>query len=122
MNIFSENEFLTAIIANVSFILEILAVVIISSAILYAVLNFLISFLRYRRPEQNLNTFKQIVGRSVQVALELLIAADIINTVVLDATIENVLVLGILVLIRIFLSWTLVLETEGQWPWKNKLQ
>ena len=122
MNILSENEFLIAIIANVSFILEILAVLIISVAILYAVLNFLISFLKDRRPESNLNTFKQIVGRSVQVALELLIAADIINTVVLDATIQNVLVLGILVLIRIFLSWTLVLETEGQWPWKKKIQ
>ena len=122
MNIFSQNEFLTAIIANVSFILEILAVVIISSAILYAVLNFLVSFFKYRKSEQSLNTFKQIVGRSVQVALELLIAADIINTVVLDATIQNVLVLGILVLIRTFLSWTLVLETEGQWPWKKKIQ
>ena len=122
MNIFSQNEFLTAIIANVSFILEILAVMIISLAILYAVLNFFITFIKFRKSEQSLNTFKQIVGRSVQVALELLIAADIINTVVLDATIQNVLVLGILVLIRTFLSWTLVLETEGQWPWKKKIQ
>lgn len=122
MDLFSQNVFLTTLIANVSFILEILAVVIISSAILYAVLNFLITFLKNRKSEPGLNTFKQIVGRSVQVALELLIAADIINTVVLDATIQNVLVLGILVLIRTFLSWTLVLETEGQWPWKKKIQ
>jgi uncharacterized membrane protein len=122
MNIFSKNEILTTLIANVSFILEILAVVIISLSIIYAVLNFIITFLKSRRSEPSLISFKQIVGRSVQVALELLIAADIINTVVLDATIENVLVLGILVLIRIFLSWTLVLETEGQWPWKKKIQ
>jgi uncharacterized membrane protein len=122
MNIFSENDFLTALIANVSFILELLAVAIISLAIVYAVINFVISFLKYGKTEPSLNTFKQIVGRSVQVALELLIAADIINTVVLDATIQNVLVLGILVLIRTFLSWTLVLETEGQWPWKKKIQ
>ncbi len=122
MYIFSENEFLTAIIANVSFVLEILAVLIISLAIFYAVLNFIFSYLNYRNSESSLNSFKQIVGHSVQVALELLIAADIINTVVLDATIENVLVLGILVLIRTFLSWTLELETEGQWPWKKKIQ
>jgi uncharacterized membrane protein len=120
MNIFSENELLKAIIANVSFIMELLAVAIISLAIFYAVLNFLVSFLKYRKTETSVNTFKQIVGRSVQISLELLIAADIINTVVLDATIQNVLVLGILVLIRTFLSWTLVLETEGQWPWKKK--
>jgi uncharacterized membrane protein len=122
MNIFSENEFLTTIIANVSFILELLAVAIISLAILYAVINFLFTLLKFKNIETGLKTFKQIVGRSVQIALELLIAADIINTVVLDATIENVLVLGILVLIRTFLSWTLVLETEGQWPWKKKSQ
>jgi uncharacterized membrane protein len=46
-----------------------------------------------------------------------LIAADIINTVVLAATLENVAVLAILVLIRTFLSWTLIFETEGRWPW-----
>jgi len=122
MNIFSKNEFLTALIANVSFVLELLAVAIILLAIIYAVLNFFFSYLRDHKIEPSLNAFKQIVGRSVQVALELLIAADIINTVVLDATIQNVLVLGILVLIRTFLSWTLILETEGQWPWKKKIQ
>jgi len=120
MNIFSENEVLTALIANVSFILELLAVAIISLAIFYAVIKFIFIFLKYKETNTSVKNFKQVVGRSVQIALELLIAADIINTVVLDATIENVLVLGILVLIRTFLSWTLVLETEGQWPWRNK--
>ena len=52
--------------------------------------------------------------------MELLIAADIINTVVLSATLENVTVLAILVLIRTFLSWTLMFETEGKWPWSRK--
>jgi uncharacterized membrane protein len=121
MNIFSENLFLKAIIANVSFILELLAVAIISFSIIFAVVKFLFTFFKSKETENSLTTFKQIVGRSVQIALELLIAADIINTVVLDATIQNVLVLGILVLIRTFLSWTLVLETEGQWPWKKGL-
>ncbi|MGI9528181.1 MAG: DUF1622 domain-containing protein, partial [Acidimicrobiia bacterium] len=46
-----------------------------------------------------------------------LIAADVIKTVTLEATLENALVLAILVLIRTFLSWTLVLEVTGAWPW-----
>ena len=52
------------------------------------------------------------------VGLDLLIAADVIKTVVLEATLENAVVLGLLVLIRTFLSWTLVLEVEGRWPWQ----
>jgi uncharacterized membrane protein len=49
-----------------------------------------------------------------------LVAADIIRTVVLEPTISNVLVLGLLVLIRTFLSWSLVLEIEERWPWQPK--
>jgi uncharacterized membrane protein len=50
--------------------------------------------------------------------LEILVAADIIRTVVLEPTLSNVLVLGLLVLIRTFLSWSLVLEIEERWPWQ----
>ena len=51
--------------------------------------------------------------------LDLLIAADVIRTVVLEATLQNAVVLGLLVVIRTFLSWTLVLEVEGRWPWQR---
>jgi len=50
--------------------------------------------------------------------LEILVAADIIRTVVLQPTASNVIVLGLLVLIRTFLSWSLVLEIEERWPWQ----
>jgi uncharacterized membrane protein len=50
--------------------------------------------------------------------LEILVAADIIRTVVLEPTLSKVLVLGLLVLIRTFLSWSLVLEIEERWPWQ----
>lgn len=120
MHLFSESPFLTALVGNIAFSLELLAVAIISLSILAALVRFLVAFLGKHDAEICINDFKQIVGSSVQLALELLIAADIINTVVLDATIQNVLVLGLLVLIRTFLSWTLMLETEGYWPWKKK--
>jgi uncharacterized membrane protein len=47
-----------------------------------------------------------------------LVAADIVRTVALEATLESVAVLGLLVLIRTFLSWALVVEVEGRWPWQ----
>jgi uncharacterized membrane protein len=46
------------------------------------------------------------------------VAADIIRTVALEPTLRNVLVLGLLVLIRTVLSWGLVVEIEGRWPWQ----
>jgi hypothetical protein len=45
------------------------------------------------------------------------VAADIVPTVALEATLESMMILGLLVLIRTFLSWALVVEVEGQWPW-----
>jgi hypothetical protein len=50
--------------------------------------------------------------------LEILVAADVIRTVALDPTLQNVLILGLLVLIRTFLGWSLVVEIEERWPWQ----
>ncbi len=66
--------------------------------------------------------FRHRVGRALLLGLEILVAADIIRTVVLEPTVANVLVLGLLVLIRTFLSWSLVLEIEGRWPWQPRFE
>lgn len=58
------------------------------------------------------------LGRSLLLGLEVLIAADIILTVALELTLPNVAALGVLVLIRTFLSWAIEVETEGHWPWQ----
>lgn len=63
-------------------------------------------------------TFRRQLGRSIILGLEFLIAGDIIRTVVVAATLENVAVLGLIILIRTFLSVTLHLEVEGRWPWQ----
>jgi uncharacterized membrane protein len=65
--------------------------------------------------------FKNYIGRTLLLGLEILVAADIIRTVALDPTLESVAVLGLLVLIRTFLSWSLVVEIEGRWPWRPKV-
>ena len=62
---------------------------------------------------------RQDLGRAILLGLEFLVAGDIIRTVVVDPTLDNLLVLAIIVLIRTFLSTTLQLEVEGRWPWQH---
>ena len=62
---------------------------------------------------------RQDLGRGILLGLELLVAADIIRTVAVDPTLENVAVLGLIVLIRTFLSMALQVELEGHWPWQR---
>ena len=71
---------------------------------------------------EGVERFKRVIARGLLVGLDLLIAADVIKTVTLEGTIESAVVLGILVIIRTFLSWTLVLEIEGHWPWQRRTQ
>jgi uncharacterized membrane protein len=59
------------------------------------------------------------MGRSILTGLELLVAADIIRTVAVEPTLQSVLVLGLIVLIRTFLSISLQVEIEGKWPWQR---
>ena len=65
------------------------------------------------------SVFKHQIARGLLLGLDLLIAADIIRTVTLEPTLENVSALGLLVFIRTFLAWSLILETESRWPWQR---
>src|SRR5437867_8843441 len=64
--------------------------------------------------------YRQDVGRAILLGLEFLIAGDLIRTVVVAPTMQNVLVLGLIVLIRTFLSLSLQLEIEGKLPWRRE--
>lgn len=63
--------------------------------------------------------FRQQLGRTILLGLELLVAADIIRTVAVTPTLSSVLVLALIVLIRTFLSFSLELEITGRWPWQK---
>lgn len=65
-------------------------------------------------------SYRTTLGRSLLLGLELLVAADIVRTVALDTTVPNILGLAMLVVIRTFLSWSIVVEIEGRWPWQSK--
>ena len=63
--------------------------------------------------------FRVGLARAIVLGLEILVAADIIRTVALEPTLENAAVLGIIVLVRTLLSFTLSVEIDGRWPWQQ---
>lgn len=62
---------------------------------------------------------RERLGRAILLGLEVLIVGDIVRTIVVDPTIESVVVLGMIVVIRIVLSFSLEVEIEGTWPWSR---
>jgi uncharacterized membrane protein len=63
--------------------------------------------------------YRVVLGKTLLVGLELLVAADIIRTVAFDLTIINIALLGALVTVRTFLAWSVAVEVEGCWPWQK---
>jgi uncharacterized membrane protein len=64
---------------------------------------------------------RQAFGGTLLLGLEVLVAADLIRTVAVAPTLDNVLVLGLIVVIRTFLSFSLEIEIEGVAPWRRAL-
>ena len=81
-----------------------------------------ISYLRkYKHEtESSFEAFRRQLGRSILLGLEFLVAADIIATVAIKPSIESVAILGLIVIIRTFLSFSLEIELEGKLPWRSK--
>ena len=83
------------------------------AATIYAVIRFI----RQQRPIYR--PYRQFLGRSILLGLELLVAADIIRIVAVTPTLDSVAVLAGIVLIQTFLSFSLELEITGRWPWQK---
>src|SRR5262249_58946444 len=78
-------------------------------------------FLRRQMAEEHYDTYKIRIGRSLLLGLEVVVAADIVKTIAVAPSLLSLYVLAGLVLIRTFLSWTLVLEIDGRWPWQREM-
>ena len=119
--ILRESEGLTIggweIARHISEWIEIVAIAVIVVAVVIAFFSGLRAW-RAISAEAGIEAIKQQVGRGLLLGLDLLIAADIIRTVTLEPTLENVTALGVLVVVRTFLAWSLVVELEGRWPWQ----
>ncbi len=69
--------------------------------------------------DQNFQQFKIQLGRALILGLELLVLADVIETITVKPTFQSLGVLALIVVVRTVVSWTLTLETEGRWPWQK---
>ncbi len=98
--------------------IEACAVLIIVGGIVYGIIRFFLH--RGTQAGGAYRVLRDVIGNSLLLGLEFLVAADIIRTVVLDLTITNVAALGMLILVRTSLSWALLIEMEERWPWRAK--
>ncbi len=97
---------------------------IILSAVVVIVAGFALAsgryVLRYRDLplDRNFSQFKVHLGHALTLGLEILVLADVIETITVEPTFQSLAVLAFLVVVRTIVSWTLTLEIEGRWPWQ----
>jgi uncharacterized membrane protein len=98
------------------------AVVIIAGVIKVVVTRGTVRYLFQLDNAGAYESYKHQLGKTLLLGLEFLVAGDVVRTVALEPTMNNVGVLGLLVVIRTFLSWSLVVEIEGRWPWQAQMK
>lgn len=113
------DETLTAAIHWITRAVEIGGISIIVVGAVAALLNFLVHLGRREGSEEAVGAFRSNLGRSILLGLEFLVAADIIDTVAIEPSLDSLAVLAGIVLIRTFLSFSLEVEIEGHWPWQR---
>jgi uncharacterized membrane protein len=103
-----------------AFGLEYTGVAVIVAGIAIALLRFAAGGLRGPGWTGAYERCRAELGRAILLGLEILVGADIIATVTAPLTWESVGLLGLVVLIRTFLSFSLETEIEGRWPWRQR--
>ena len=109
------NEFVIAVIR----VIELIGVAIIAAGAVITLAQFLFRIARRDDQLDSFHLFRASFGRAILLGLEFLVAADIINTITVELTVESVASLAVIILVRTFLSFTLELEIEGRWPWQR---
>src|SRR5437899_1356996 len=99
-------------------VFETVGVVILAGGMLIAFVGAALALQRGRDPGTVYRALRSFVGRTILLSLEILVAADLIRTVAVEPSLESVAVLGLIVVIRTFLSFSLDIEIEGRLPWR----
>lgn len=107
-------EFLRIVIS----IIELAGVAVIVVAAVVAVVIYIRGGVAQGGWATGFQPFRATLGRGILLGLEFLIAADIIRTITLDPTIDSLIILGGIVVVRTFLSLSLQVEIDGRWPWQ----
>jgi uncharacterized membrane protein len=113
-------EYIRAAMEWASLGIEILGVLVIVAGVLrITITRGAVRFLFKLDERGAYREYKRQMGRSLMLGLDFLVAGDVVKTVTLEPTLVNLAVLGLLVVVRTFLSWSLVVEIEGHWPWQS---
>lgn len=100
--------------------LELLALAVLSLGIVTAMIRGALEFLQRREPPGAYSRLRNNIARVTLLALELLVAADIVATIAVDLSFRRLGLLGLIVLVRTFLSFALEIEIEGRLPWRRE--
>src|SRR6478735_12450651 len=101
---------------------ELAAMVVLAVAFVVAVVSAVRTWRATRDNQLATRALRQNFGGGLLIAVEILVAADLVSTVAVEPTLENVGILGLIVLIRTFLSFSLEVEIEGVVPWRRAMR
>jgi uncharacterized membrane protein len=110
------------IIFIISEVIDFAGVVIIALGALIGVIICAQDLLRQERALDAYSRLRTFLGRSLLLGLEFLVAGDIIKTVAIGPTLDSVIVLAVIVLVRTLLSLSIDVEIDGRWPWQAAQQ
>lgn len=110
-------ENLEIYIAYAAKFVEVAGIIVIVGGTILALSRYFLS--KQGAEKRSYKLLRQELGKGILLGLEILVAADIIATVVTEPTLDKVITLGVIVLIRTFLSLSIELEIEGRFPWQR---
>jgi uncharacterized membrane protein len=97
---------------------EVLGVAVLAIGSVWGIAGYLIALARGER-RSAYEDLRHTIGRAILLGLEILIIADIVKTVTIDPSLESALSLGLIVVVRTFLSFSLEIELDGVVPWRR---
>lgn len=110
-------EIIQQAMSVIAAVLEIFGVAVIATAFVHSMIIRIVRLGRDNR-EEAWQSLRIYMGKALQLGLEFLVAADIIRTVTIKPTMLSIATLGLLIVVRTFLSWSITVENEGCWPWQ----
>lgn len=114
-------EWFSAIVEWSALLIEFTGISVIVLGAIFVLVRYAIDTARHGSDsDSSYGCLRRRLGRVILLGLEFLVAADIVATVLIDPSLISVTTLGIIVLIRTFLSWSLEVELEGRWPWQSR--
>jgi uncharacterized membrane protein len=111
----------TEVMEHVAQAFEALGVLVLAAGTLWSFLLAGVAWRRSGQARQAYGVMRKALGGTLLLGLEILVAADLVRTVAVAPTVDNVLTLGLIVLIRTFLSFSLEIEVSGTPPWRRGL-